>query len=581
MTEPTTFEALGLPDFVLKSLKQLGYETPSPIQAQTIEPMMSGADVLGQAQTGTGKTAAFALPLVAKLSTRKKKPQAIVLAPTRELAIQVAEAFQAYAKDRSGFHVLPIYGGQSYTNQIRSLKRGVQVVVGTPGRVMDHMRKGTLDLSELETIVLDEADEMLRMGFIDDVEWILEQTPDSRQVALFSATMPREIERIANRYLTDPVHVRIEQKVKTATTIRQRMMMVPGHQKLDVFTRILEVEDFDAMIVFVRTKLATEEVAQKLQARGYAAQALNGDMPQQARERSVDALKRGKIDVVVATDVAARGLDVERITHVINYDIPYDTEAYVHRIGRTGRAGRSGDAILFVTNRERRMLRDIEKATNSTIEQMQLPSAEDVNTIRVQRFKDQIAQAATDQTDKNFNRELVESFAEDSGLDMVEIATALVKMAQGDRPLKVEEIKIPKERAERGERGDRRERGERRDLSTFEDYRIDLGSKAGVQPKHIVGAIANEVGIPSKDIGPISVRGEYSLVALPIGMPGPVFKKLQALHVLGKPMNIRQHTSKGKGGFKGKEGGRDGGKGGKKFKKKGKKSNSDRGRSKD
>ncbi len=551
MTEPTTFEALGLPEPVLKSLKTLGYETPSPIQAQTIGPMMEGRDVLGQAQTGTGKTAAFALPLVANLSTRKKKPQALVLAPTRELAIQVAEAFQSYAKERQGFHVLPIYGGQSYVNQIKSLKRGVQVVVGTPGRVMDHMRKGTLDLTDLETIVLDEADEMLRMGFIDDVEWILEQAPEERQIALFSATMPREIERIANNYLEDPVHVQIAAKVKTATTIRQRMLNVSAHQKIDVFTRILEVEDFDAMIVFVRTKLATEEVAQKLQARGYSTGALNGDMPQQARERTVEGLKSGKIDIVVATDVAARGLDVERITHVINYDIPYDTEAYVHRIGRTGRAGRSGDAILFVTHRERRMLRDIERATKSTIEPMELPSADDVSSMRVERFKERIRDAASNDAERDFHIEIVESLAEQSGLNMVEIAAALVKLAQGNSPLKVQEIAMPKERRDREPR-------EKRDLSAFEDYKIEVGANAGVQPKHIVGAIANEVGISSKDIGPISVRKEYSLIALPINMPPATFKRLQSVHVLGKPMNIKVATKgkvgggkpKGKGGFK-------------------------------
>lgn len=371
----TTFNQLELAEPLLKALDEVGYETPSPIQAETIPLLLEGRDVLGQAQTGTGKTAAFALPLISNIDLKQKEPSVLVLAPTRELAIQVAEAFQKYAKHMKGFHVLPIYGGSDYGGQIRALKRGVHVVVGTPGRVMDHMRKGTLKLENLSALVLDEADEMLRMGFIDDVEWILEQTPDKRQIALFSATMPSQIRRIATKYLNNPEQVTIKNVTATAETIRQRFWPVSGVHKLDALTRILEAETFDAMIIFVRTKNSTAELADKLEARGYAAAALNGDIAQNQRERTVDNLKKGKLDIIVATDVAARGLDVQRISHVVNYDIPHDTEAYIHRIGRTGRAGREGDAILFVAPREKRMLSSIERATKKTIERMEIGRA--------------------------------------------------------------------------------------------------------------------------------------------------------------------------------------------------------------
>ena len=367
-SEQLTFQQLALSEPILKALNDVGYETPSPIQAETIPLLLSGRDVLGQAQTGTGKTAAFALPALSNIDVNQRDPQILVLAPTRELAIQVAEAFHKYAKHIKGFNVLPIYGGQEYGGQIRSLKRGVHAVVGTPGRVMDHIRKGTLNLDGLKTLVLDEADEMLRMGFIDDVEWILEQTPKTRQIALFSATMPTQVRRIATAHLTDPAQITIKMKTATANLIRQRFWPVSGMHKLDALTRILEAETFDGMIIFVRTRIATVEVAEKLSARGFAASALNGDIPQAQRERTVDQLKKGKLDILVATDVAARGLDVERISHVVNYDIPHDTEAYIHRIGRTGRAGREGDAILFVAPRERRMLNAIERATSKKIE---------------------------------------------------------------------------------------------------------------------------------------------------------------------------------------------------------------------
>ncbi|PCJ23518.1 MAG: ATP-dependent RNA helicase, partial [SAR86 cluster bacterium] len=375
----STFDQLGLSAPVMKVLNDVGYETPSPIQAETIPLLLEGRDVLGQAQTGTGKTAAFALPVLSKLDIKQKDPQVMVLAPTRELAIQVAEAFQKYATHIKGFHVLPVYGGQEYGGQIRALKRGVHVVVGTPGRVMDHMRKGTLKLSNLSTLVLDEADEMLRMGFIDDVEWILEQTPENRQIALFSATMPHQVRRIANQHLNNPAHITIKVTKASASLIRQRFWPVSGMHKLDALTRILEAETFDGMIIFVRTRISTIELAEKLSARGFAATALNGDIPQKQRERTIEHLKKGKLDILVATDVAARGLDVDRVSHVINYDIPYDTEAYIHRIGRTGRAGRQGDAILFVAPRERRILSAIEKATSKKIEMMELPSTKLIN----------------------------------------------------------------------------------------------------------------------------------------------------------------------------------------------------------
>ncbi|MDP4652341.1 MAG: DEAD/DEAH box helicase, partial [Haliea sp.] len=381
-TDAIRFADLNLPEFLLRALTDVGYEVPSAIQARTIPPLLEGHDLVGQAQTGTGKTAAFALPLLARLDIKQKSPQVMVLTPTRELAIQVAEAFQKYASHLPGFRVLPVYGGSDYRGQLRQLERGVHVIVGTPGRVMDHMRRGSLDLKQLRSLVLDEADEMLRMGFIDDVEWILEQTPPTRQVALFSATMPVAIRRIAQHHLKSPQEITIQVKSMANESIRQRVWMMAGVHKLDALTRILEMEDFDAIIIFVRTRIATTELAEKLSARGYSAAPLNGDIPQAQREKTVERLKNGGLDLLVATDVAARGLDVERISHVINYDIPQDVEAYVHRIGRTGRAGRSGQAILFAANRERRLLKAIERATSNVIEPMQLPSAQEVQDRR-------------------------------------------------------------------------------------------------------------------------------------------------------------------------------------------------------
>ena len=433
-TESIPFSKLGLADALLATLTEVGYETPSPIQAATIPPLLAGRDVLGQAQTGTGKTAAFALPILSRLDLSKTKPQALVLAPTRELAIQVAEAFQRYAAKLPGFHVLPIYGGQAYGPQLSGLKRGVHVVVGTPGRVIDHLERGSLDLSQLTTLVLDEGDEMLRMGFIDDVEAVLKKTPPKRQVALFSATMPAAIRRIAQTYLRDPVEIAIKSKTTTATNIRQRYWYVSGMQKLDALTRILEAEPFEAMLVFMRTKQATEEIAQKLQARGFAASAINGDMVQAQRERTIQQLKEGQLDILVATDVAARGLDVDRISHVLNFDIPTDTEAYVHRIGRTGRAGRSGDAILFVAPREKRMLQAIERATRQPITEMQLPSVEAVNDQRITKFKQRIADTLA-VGDLGPFRELIEQYEQERNVPAVEIAAALARLVQGKEPL--------------------------------------------------------------------------------------------------------------------------------------------------
>ncbi|MBK9130176.1 MAG: DEAD/DEAH box helicase [Gammaproteobacteria bacterium] len=431
---PIRFSDLALAAPILKAVAEVGYETPSPIQAQTIPPLLAGRDLLGVAQTGTGKTAAFALPLLSRLDLTQRRPQLLVLAPTRELAIQVAEAMQTYARHLPGFHVLPVYGGQGMGAQLRQLDRGVHVVVGTPGRVQDHLRRGTLALNQLKAVVLDEADEMLRMGFIDDVEDILRHAPEGRQVALFSATMPEPIRRVAQTHLKDPVEVRIKAKTTTVTTIRQRYWQVSGTHKLDALTRILEVEDFNALLIFVRTKVATEELAEKLEARGYACAALNGDMNQALREKTIERLKGGALDIVVATDVAARGLDVERISHVVNYDIPYDTEAYVHRIGRTGRAGRKGEAILFVAPRERRMLAAIERATGQKIAPMQLPTRADITGRRIEQFKQSITDTLEGE-ELGFFEELIEAYQGERNIGLAEIAAALAFLAQRERPL--------------------------------------------------------------------------------------------------------------------------------------------------
>ena len=579
------FGDLGLPEPLLAALSEVGYESPSPIQAATIPALLAGRDVLGTAQTGTGKTAAFALPVLANLDLARTKPQALVLAPTRELAIQVAEAFQRYATRMPGFHVLPIYGGQGYGPQLHALRRGVHVVVGTPGRVIDHLERGTLDLSELKCLVLDEADEMLRMGFIDDVEAVLQKTPPTRQVALFSATMPAPIRRIAQTYLKDPAEVTIAAKTTTSANIRQRYWFVSGMHKLDALTRIIEAEPFDAMIVFARTKAGTEELAEKLQARGQAAAAINGDLQQQQRERIIAQLKEGKLDVLVATDVAARGLDVERISHVLNYDIPYDTESYVHRIGRTGRAGRNGEAILFVTPREKGMLRAIERATRQPIEEMRLPSVDAVNDRRVARFFEKIS-GALESGGLEPYRDLVARYAGEHDVPESEVAAALARLLQGDTPLLLE-AKDPPPRAQRFEREPRGEdaraaRPPRPPREGFvprshdgdagarpprafdgpqegdygsrpprapkppraapdagmETYRVEVGHVHGVKPGNIVGAIANEAGLESRYIGRIDIHEDHSILDLPEGMPQEIMSHLQKAWVVGQQLRI-------------------------------------------
>lgn len=540
------FRDLKLISPVLKALEDVGYETPSPIQAQTIPHILAGKDVLGQAQTGTGKTAAFALPLLTNIQIKRRDPQALVLVPTRELAIQVAEAFQRYASHLKGFHVLPIYGGQDYRGQIRQLQRGVHIVVGTPGRVMDHMRRGTLKLEALRTLVLDEADEMLRMGFIDDVEWILEQLPEQRQTALFSATMPDAIRKIANKYLHQPEHITIKVRTATADTIRQRYWVVSGVHKLDALTRILEAEPFEAMIVFVRTKTATVELAEKLEARGYATAAINGDIAQSQRERTISRLKKGVLDILVATDVAARGLDVDRISHVINYDIPYDTEAYIHRIGRTGRAGRTGDAILFVSPRERRLLKAIERATKKQIEKMELPSTEAINDTRIGRFKQKITDTLAGE-DLTFFQQLVEQYEREHDVPVIEIAAALAQLVQGDTPLliktKSERKNVSTEQGPiKGEAAKTRKSRPNSGVG-MERFRIEVGHSHGVKPGNIVGAIANEAGLDSKLIGDIDIHDQFSYVSLPEGMPREIFLDLKNAWVAGQRLNISRSNA--------------------------------------
>lgn len=542
----TTFHQLDLQPALLKVLDEVGYETPSPIQSQAIPLLLQGRDVVGQAQTGTGKTAAFALPILSRLDLKQKNPQVLVLAPTRELAIQVAEAFQKYASNMKGFHVLPIYGGQDYAVQIRALKRGVHVAVGTPGRVMDHIRRGTLVLKDLTTMVLDEGDEMLRMGFIDDVEWILDQTPKDRQIALFSATMPQQVRRIATRYLNNPTEITIKVKTTTAETIRQRFWPVQGFNKLDALTRILEAEPFDGMLIFVRTKIATVDLSEKLEARGYASTALNGDIQQRQRERAIENLKRGKLDILVATDVAARGLDVDRISHVVNYDIPYDTEAYVHRIGRTGRAGRKGDAILFVAPREKRLLHAIEKATRTKIEMMELPTTDIINNKRIEKFKQRISDTLESEDLGMFSK-MVEQYAQDNEVSELQVAAALAHLSQGDGPFLLQNRPTP--RADKGwDRDSRPQRGkkpdkehDKRDGPPSEDmerFRIAVGHDHGVMPGNIVGAIANEADIEGRNIGRIKIYDDYTLIDLPKGMPKETFHALKKVWVSGQKLDI-------------------------------------------
>lgn len=582
-----TFADLGIDGRVLAAVSDLGYETPSPIQAETIPLLLNGRDVVGLAQTGTGKTAAFAIPALSRLaetadvSGPASSPQILVLAPTRELALQVAEAFTSYAKHIKGVTVLPVYGGAPYGPQLSGLRRGAQVVVGTPGRVIDHLSKGSLDLSDLQYMVLDEADEMLRMGFAEEVDQILSATPEGKQTALFSATMPRAIQRISGKYLNNPVEVSVAAKNTTAGNIRQRFMQVTHQWKLEAMTRILETEEHDGVIAFVRTRNATEELTTKLNARGFRAAAISGDIAQNQREKTVENLRAGRVDILVATDVAARGLDVERISHVFNYDIPHDTEGYVHRIGRTGRAGRSGNAVLFMTPREKYLLRAIEKATRQTVEQMPMPSVADVNKTRMGRFSAQITETLS-QGDLGVFRELIDSYVAENDVNAEDVAAALAKMAQGGRPLLTEEADMPPARMDRGNRDDRSERDgrgsrgpQRGPAEGNATYRISLGRQDRVQPGNIVGALANEAGLKSSQIGHIDIRSNHSLVELPADLSGAQWNALGNTTINGRPIEIQKDTGRptnserdskpfrsGGGGYQGKGGGFKGGSGG-------------------
>ena len=590
--EPTGpgFDELDLPDEVVAAVSKVGYENPSPIQAATIPTLMADRDVVGLAQTGTGKTAAFALPILARIDRSVRAPQALVLAPTRELALQVADSFQSFADHLGGISVLPIYGGQSYGIQLSGLRRGAQVIVGTPGRVIDHLEKGSLNISDLRFLVLDEADEMLQMGFQEDVERILSDTPDDKQVALFSATMPAAIRRQSKQYLNDPQEITVKSQTRTADNIRQRFLMTAHRNKLDALTRILEVEEFEAMIVFVRTRHETEELAERLRARGFAAQAINGDIAQNQRERTIDQLKDGRLDILVATDVAARGLDVDRISHVVNFDIPNDTESYVHRIGRTGRAGRSGEALLFVTPREGRLLRSIERATKSSLQEMQLPSVDQVNDSRKEKFAAAITDALADDQVPVF-REMIQSYADENDTPLVEIAAALAAQSQNGEFLLKEQPRRQRDgrgrdrdrferergdqrgrdRSDRGDRGARK--AERADFQRegMATYRISVGRRQHVRPGAIVGAIANEGGLTSKDFGHIDIRGDHTLVELPANMPQQVIQNLSDTRISGQLIHLQPDDGSsppedddrrggrgdrgGRGGFRGGRGG--------------------------
>ncbi|MCW2762790.1 MAG: box helicase [Marmoricola sp.] len=529
-TTPPRFDDLGLDPKVLKVLKDVGYETPSPIQAEAIPPLLAGQHVVGLAQTGTGKTAAFALPILSRIDMSQTLPQVLVLAPTRELALQVSEAFGRYAAHLKGLHVLPVYGGQGYGVQLSALRRGVHVVVGTPGRVMDHLEKGTLDLSALRFVVLDEADEMLNMGFAEDVETILAGTPEDKQLALFSATIPPQIRRIIKKYAPGATEITVKSSSSTAPNVTQRYLKVAHPQKLDALTRILEVENFDGMIVFVRTKQATEGLAERLRARGFAAAAINGDVAQVQRERTIDQLRKGKLDILVATDVAARGLDVERISHVINHDIPTDTESYVHRIGRTGRAGRSGQAISFVTPRETYLLRSIEKANRTTLVQMSLPTVEDVNAFRVAKFTEAIGKALADPQLGVF-RELVQSYEQEHDVPAEDIAAAIAVLAQDGEPLFLEDMPEPPAQ-------ERRER--REPAGGLVRWRISVGKRHRVEPRQIVGALANEGGLKRSDFGRIDIKPNFSLVELPPDLSPETLSKLSDTRISGILIDLQR-----------------------------------------
>ncbi len=536
------FAGFGLPESLLEALERCGYQQPSPIQAAAIPELMLGRDLLGQAQTGTGKTAAFALPLLARIDLDARQPQVLVLAPTRELAIQVSEAFQRYAACTRGLHVLALYGGSDFRDQIQKLRRGVQVVVGTPGRVMDHMRQGTLDVSGLHALVLDEADEMLRMGFIDDVQWVLEQLPTQRQVVLFSATMPPEIKRICQQHLQDPAEVIIRTQKADASRIRQRHILLPHHQKLGALLRVLEAHGPGGVIIFARTKAVTVTVAEALDAEGMACAVLNGDVPQSLRERTVERLKQGKVDVLVATDVAARGLDVDRIGLVINYDAPFDSEAYVHRIGRTGRAGREGDAILFLSHRERRLLHSLERAVGSAIEAMEVPSDAEINQQRLdnlqQQLNDLLEQPVPQERQQEvaLMEEIIQRLSRETEATPEQLALAALRLAQGDQPLLV--VPQPQQAPRQGRQGERGERRQGRPNSSMERFRVEVGWRDRIKPGHLVGAIANETGLDGRQIGKITIFDDHSTVDLPQGMPPQLMQSLQRVRVMQKELQI-------------------------------------------
>jgi ATP-dependent RNA helicase DeaD len=551
-----TFAGLGIDERVLRALADVGYESPSPVQAATIPPLMQGRHVVGLAQTGTGKTAAFAVPILSRIDLAQHKPQALILAPTRELALQVSEAFGKYAHYLDGLNVLPIYGGQSYGIQLSGLRRGAHIIVGTPGRVIDHLQKKTLDLTELRFLVLDEADEMLQMGFQEDVETILKDTPDTKQVALFSATMPSQIRRISKRYLTDAVEVTVKSKTVTAANTRQRYIQVANPQKLDALTRILEVEAFEAMIVFVRTKQATEDLAERLRARGFSAAAINGDLVQAQRERTIGQLKSGALDILVATDVAARGLDVDRISHVVNFDIPQDAESYVHRIGRTGRAGRSGEALMFVTPRERHLLASIERTTRQPVTEMQLPSVDDVNAQRVAKFADSIT-ASLSSPQLSFFRGLVGEYEQEHDVPVADIAAALAVLSQDDKSFLLEpEPPKPARKKDRDEpQRDTKQRGptaargshsdgprKRKSSQQMATYRIRVGRRHKVQPGAIVGAIANEGGLSREDFGHIDIHGDHTLVELPADLGPEIFTLLKRTRISGQLIDLSREN---------------------------------------
>ncbi|MFM1887098.1 MAG: hypothetical protein RL026_2255 [Pseudomonadota bacterium] len=545
------FSELGLPEPLLQAVAAVGYETASPIQAATIPALLAGEDVLGQAQTGTGKTAAFALPVLARIDVAQQKPQALVLVPTRELAIQVAEAFGKYAAQMPGFHVLPIYGGQSYVPQLKGLARGPQVIVATPGRVLDHLERGSLALEGVRWLVLDEADEMLAMGFADALEAILTHVPSPRQVALFSATMAPAIRRIAQQHLRSPREVTIRAASSAGANIRQRVWTVGGLHKLDALTRILEVEPFDAMLVFARTKQSTTELAERLEARGFSAAALNGDIPQALRERTIAALKEGRLDIVVATDVAARGLDVERISHVVNFDVPYDVESYVHRIGRTGRAGRNGEAILFIAPRERNMLRIIEKATRSRIEPMSLPSIADVNQARLERFREKLAAAlgAADETTLAPLRALVAELAETSGRDPLDVAAVAASLIEGVALLPEGATREPDFRSadfhEEPQVSEPAAPRPFREDEAQQTYRLSVGRRNGVVPGQIVGAIAHNSGLQGRQINGISIQHDCTYVRLPADLPTDLLEKLSEVTLRGQRLALRPVAAAG------------------------------------